>query len=75
MLQPAADYPFRRDVIEAVPVVSDGMGGEVPLGLREIVRILRRRLRIIVLTTLALSATAVLFLLLVTPRYTATAVS
>jgi|GEM_PF-403146 len=73
MLQPAADYPFRRDVIEAVPVVSDGMGGEVPLGLREIVRILRRRLRIIVLTTLALSATAVLFLLLVTPRYTATA--
>ena len=75
MLQPTPEYQTHRDLIDAVPIVpvSEGGRGSYPLDLREIFKILRRRRWIIVLTTLGLLSAAILFVLLVTPRYSATA--
>src|SRR5581483_2208311 len=73
MLQPAPEYQSHRDLIEATPLTYDGGAESHSLDLREIIRILRRRRWVIAFTALALFAAAVLFVLLVTPRYTATA--
>ncbi len=73
MLQPASNSKLRRDMIDAAPIMSDADPESYSLDLREIVRILRRRRWIIILMTLALMSAAILFVLLVAPRYTATA--
>ena len=70
MLQRASDYDPRRDLIE-----SYGAGSPPPnrtVDLREMVQILRRRRWIVIWTTLALLGASILFVLVVTPLYTAT---
>ena len=73
ILQHSSDGPLvpARAYIEAGGAASE----PEPLGIdvREIARILRRHLRLIALTTALLVAAALLFVAIVTPRYTATA--
>ena len=73
MLQPLPQIQADQDIIEASPVIADGSPENRPLDLREIIRILLRRRWIIAITALALLGAACLFVLLVTPKYTATA--
>ena len=72
MLQRTSDYHTRKDVMEATPSMSGGDEGNYWVDLREIVRILRRRQWIVIVTMIALLAPAILFVLIATPRYTAT---
>lgn len=70
MLRPSSDHSY------AVPIVANGVSaGEQaphPMDLREIIRILRRRSRIIGATAGTAVFLCLIFVLLVTPRYTAT---
>ena len=72
MLQRVSDYHARKDLLEAPPPMSEGDSGNYSIDPGEIVQILRRRKWIVIVTTLALLTAAMLFVLLVTPRYTAT---
>ena len=73
MLQRTSDYQNRKDLMESVPSFSDGEARGYSVDLRELVQILSRRRWIVILSTLALLVLATVFLLIVTPRYTATA--
>lgn len=73
MLQPVSDFRLRRDLTEAAPAISERGPEGRSLDLRGIIKILRRRRWIVILTTLVFLSGGVLFVLLVTPRYTATA--
>lgn len=75
MLQPAPEYQSHRALIEATPILpgAEGGRGSYQLDLREIFKILRRRRWAVILTALAFVLAAVVFVLLVTPRYTAMA--
>ena len=70
MLQRASDYDARRNLIEAAPFAAGGANRAVDL--REMLQILRRRRWIVICTTLALLGAALVFVLVVTPLYTAT---
>jgi succinoglycan biosynthesis transport protein ExoP len=73
MLQRTSDYQSRKDLMETAPSMSDGDPRSYTVDLRELVQILSRRRWIVILTTLALLLIATIFVLIVTPRYTATA--
>ncbi len=70
MLQRDSDYDARRYLVETPPSIPEGENYSVDL--REIAQILRRRRWIVIGTTLALLMAAILFVLIATPRYTAT---
>ena len=72
MLQPASDFQNHKSLVDATPSIVGGAQGDYSVDLREIAKILRRRLRIIAVTTLALLTMAVLINFVVTPLYTAT---
>lgn len=72
MLQRTSEYNSRKDLSELAPFVPDGNAENYSIDLREIAQILRRRRWIVIATTLALLTVAFLFVLFVTPRYTAT---
>src|SRR5262245_34444144 len=73
MLQIAPDYHNRKYLVEAAPAAAaDSDVGTYWFDLRELFRILRRRRRTIIVTAVVLLALALLFCLIVTPRYTAT---
>ena len=72
MLQPTSEYHTRKDLMEAAPSMSEDDRRNYFVDLREIAKILRRRRWIVIVTTLALLAPAILFVLIATPRYTAT---
>jgi uncharacterized protein involved in exopolysaccharide biosynthesis len=72
MLQPASDFHNRKSLVDATPSIGGGGQEDYSIDLREIARILRRRLRIIVITTLALMTVAIFISFVVTPLYTAT---
>jgi succinoglycan biosynthesis transport protein ExoP len=69
MLQPTSELQIRKGLIEATP---SGEGADHAIDLREILRILRRRRWIIILTTIGLLTGAIVFILAATPRYTGT---
>ena len=73
MLQRTSDYQTRKDLMETAPSFPDGEGRGYAVDLRELVQILSRRRWIVILSTLALLVCATIFILIVTPRYTATA--
>jgi exopolysaccharide transport family protein len=73
MLQRTSDYQNRKDLMETAPSFSDGEARRYTVDLRELIQILSRRRWIVILTALALLVLAGIFLLIVTPRYTATA--
>jgi len=73
MLQPASDLQLRRYMIDVPPSAADAGPEVYSLDLREIIKILQRHRLLIILTALALLLAAILFVLLVTPRYTAAA--
>ena len=73
MLQSPSDFHLRRDLIGAAPIVSEAGAEGYSLGLREIIKILQRHRWAIVLTAFVLLLAAIVFVLLVTPRYTAVA--
>src|SRR5690242_9083613 len=73
MLQPASEFQSRKDLIQVPPSVLEGDQGGYSIDLKEVGQILRRRKWIIAFTTVALLALATIFVLIVTPRYTATA--
>ncbi len=71
MLQRASDdHDPRKDLIESYGAESPPSNRTVDL--REMVQILRRRRWIVIWTTLALLGASILFILVVTPLYTAT---
>lgn len=72
MLQPASDYRVRKPLIDS-PTIPGGEEGDYSIDVREIVRILRRRLWIIAATTLVLLVAAVIIIFALTSQYTATA--
>ncbi len=72
MLQPISDYRTRKDLLQMSPSMSDGDTENRSVDLRELVQILRRRRWIVIITTLAVTTGAILFVLFATPRYTAT---
>ena len=72
MLQRASDYDARRDLIEAAPFSPGNVPPHRAVDLREMLHILRRRRWVVIWTTLALVGAALLFVLVVTPLYTAT---
>jgi len=72
MLQPASDFHNRKSLVDAPPSIAGGDQGDYSIDLREIAKILRRRLRIIGVTTLALLTVAIFITFVVTPLYTAT---
>ena len=73
MLQSPSDLHLRRDLIDSAPVISDAGAESCSLDLREIIKILQRHRWAIILTALAFLLAAIIFVLLVTPRYTASA--
>jgi succinoglycan biosynthesis transport protein ExoP len=72
MLQPTSDFNTRRDFAEVAPLIRDDDSQRYSVDLREIAKILRRRQWIVVATALVLVTIAILFVAIVTPRYTAT---
>lgn len=73
MLQSPSDLHLRRDLIDAAPIVADADAGGYSLDLREIIKVLQRHRWTIILTALAFLLAGIAFVLLVTPRYTASA--
>ncbi len=73
MLQSVSDFHLRRDPIEVAPATFESGPDGYSLDLRGILNILRRRRWTIILTTIILLSAGALFVLLATPRYTATA--
>ncbi|HEX5210697.1 MAG TPA: polysaccharide biosynthesis tyrosine autokinase [Pseudolabrys sp.] len=72
MLQRASDYDAHRDLIKAGPAAAGAGASGRAVDLREMLQILRRRRWIVIWTTLALFGAALIFVLVVTPLYTAT---
>jgi exopolysaccharide transport family protein len=58
-------------LIDAAPIISDAGADSYSLDVREIIKILQRHRWAIILTILALLLAAIIFVLFVTPRYTA----
>ena len=73
MLQSPSDFHLRRDLIGAAPFMSDAGTENYSLDLREIVKILQRHRWAIILTAVVLLLAGIIFVLFVTPRYTASA--
>jgi len=73
MLQPTSDFHNRKGLMEPALSRPGSDPRDYLVDLREIAQILRRRQWIVILTTVALLVAAILFVLIVTPRYTATA--
>jgi exopolysaccharide transport family protein len=73
MHRPVTDYRAHREIVDHPPAGAAGAIDTYSLHLREALQILRRRWWIIVLAVLAMLAAAIAFVIIVTPRYTATA--
>src|SRR6185437_6426814 len=73
MLQRTSDdHDPRKALMEAMPSMPGSNPGNESIDLREIVQIMSRRRRIVIVTALSLLMVALLFVFIVTPRYTAT---
>ena len=72
MLQRASNYSSHEDLVEVSPVVAGGEVGNYSAQIRELIQVLLRRRWSVVLTALTFLALAGAFILLTTPRYTAT---
>jgi exopolysaccharide transport family protein len=72
MLQRANNYSSHEDLVEVSPVVAGGEVANYSAQIRELIQVLLRRRWSVLLTALTFLALAGTFILLATPRYTAT---
>ncbi|HEY1473061.1 MAG TPA: polysaccharide biosynthesis tyrosine autokinase [Pseudolabrys sp.] len=72
MLQRASDHDVHHDMIETAPAAAGSAPPKRTVDLREMIQILRRRRWTVIRTMLALLGAAIVFVLIVTPLYTAT---
>jgi exopolysaccharide transport family protein len=73
MLWGASDSDPRKELIKGGSPLLAADPADEWIDLREIIRILRRRLRIVIATIVAAAVAAAAFMMVATPRYTATA--